>query len=144
MSVYEEVYGDLKDMNTYCKTLRVASELSYLIHCMKDKKVYDEEVLGRLVACRNSLWEEENKKNESSWHTGTPTEEGDYWIAFFYDNKYRYGKATYLKNKPSNMIDVFWDGEGFYSIGGLNMRFQDNEEHPIAWMPLIPYKEKCK
>lgn len=65
MSVYEEVYGNLKDMNTYCKTLRVALELSYLIHCMKDKKVGDEEVLGRLVACRNSLWEEENKVKES-------------------------------------------------------------------------------
>lgn len=57
MTLYEEIYKDIVNLSPEGKCNRVASELSFLIHCMKDKKVGDEYVLDRLCACRNAMWD---------------------------------------------------------------------------------------
>ena len=50
-----DLYDYIKQGSYFIKLNRIASELSFLIHCEKEKKIKD--VLGRLVAMRNAIWD---------------------------------------------------------------------------------------
>ena len=53
-SLYDEI---TKAPSDYVKLLRIATQLSELIHCYKGKKVGDPFVLGLLCAMRNAIWD---------------------------------------------------------------------------------------
>lgn len=58
---YEELYNELIGLSPESKLNWIATELSMMIHCMKDKRVGDMDVLDRLCACRNAVWDSERK-----------------------------------------------------------------------------------
>ena len=62
----------------------------------------------------------------SPWHTGTPTEAGDYYIAFryFIGADVEYGWAS-------------WDGKGW----DINFMGWDFSNKILAWHKIEPYKE---
>ena len=66
MTLYEEIYNDIVKLSPEMKCVRVASELSFLIHCEKDKKVGDHNVLARLCACRNAMWDDNQTLEENT------------------------------------------------------------------------------
>jgi len=53
-SLYDEL---IKAPSDDVRLMRIATQLSELIHCYKDKKVGDSFVLGILCAMRNAIWE---------------------------------------------------------------------------------------
>lgn len=55
---YYEKYEYFKKGSDYSVMLKVASELSMLIHCEKNRKVGD--VIDSLCAMRNALWDRED------------------------------------------------------------------------------------
>ena len=60
------------------------------------------------------------------WHTGTPTEEGDYICAFRQsDDSIEYGWCE-------------WDGNGF----DILCDYDPLVTPIVAWMPIPPYKDK--
>lgn len=64
--------------------------------------------------------------DENPWHTGTPTEEGDYLVAFrMSDNSVEYGWCNWNNGAWDILCDYDPDT---YTI--------------VAWMPIPPYKEK--
>lgn len=80
--------------------------------------------------CDNGVWVE---KNSSPWHTGTPTEEGDYlcWV------KGPFGIKHGLYYNRCKYKDGNWFDDEVTSYNLKNMCFQ-----VIAWQKVEPYKEK--
>ena len=68
------------------------------------------------------------------WHTGTPTEEGWYLVAYecVYECKYK-GKLEY------HTMHIFENELGYKDIRG---RGSDDVWKMLAWMPITPYEEK--
>lgn len=53
---FDELYETILNEYPEASLLRIATELSSLIHCYKDKKVEDEYVLTALCTIRNAIW----------------------------------------------------------------------------------------
>jgi len=70
---------------------------------------------------------EREKKASNNWHTGTPTEEGDYLVAFrMSDNSVEYGWC----NWNNGAWDILCDFDPTNGSCGM-----------VAWMPITPYEE---
>ena len=75
----QNLYQELVGCSSFSKLQRIASQLSELIHCYKDKKVGDEFILSLLYAMRNAIWDSKDL-DDNIWHTGLPTENGRYLV----------------------------------------------------------------
>lgn len=83
--------------------------------------------------CDEGAWVE---KNPSPWHTGTPTEDGWYLVAYecVYDCKNK-GKIEYFT------LNIITDEDGYKDYRG---RASDDVWKAVAWQKIEQYKEKEK
>ena len=68
----------------------------------------------------------------SPWHTGTPTEEGWYLVAYQHKNKMTYRAVRFFREKCLDM--EFLDSEG-----GI---YYPDIWKAVAWQKIEPYKEE--
>ena len=78
----------------------------------------------------------QENKPQSNWHTGIPTEEGWYLVAYecVYDCKNK-GKIEYFT------LNIITDEDGFRDYRG---RASDDVWKAVAWQKIELYKEKEK
>lgn len=64
------------------------------------------------------------------WHTGTPTENGDYWVAFRWglDNEIMHDMASHVLYGATAFVNGNWRIDFPYVV--------------VAWQKIEPYKEK--
>ena len=68
--------------------------------------------------------------DDIDWHTGTPTEEGEYFVAFRWglDNKIMHDMAVHIQYGATEFFNGNWKIEFPYVV--------------LAWIPIEPYKEE--
>ena len=68
----------------------------------------------------------------SPWHTGTPTEDGDYWVAFRWglDNEIMHEMASVIQYGATAFVNGNWRIDYPYVV--------------VAWQKIEPYKENDK
>lgn len=81
-----------------------------------------------------------DKKTSPPWHTGTPTESGEYLVCIRYD----FGKEGYT---TANYVEPYNPHTGWYNLKPPSEIDAEKwcKEHGIevlAWQKIEPYKEK--
>ena len=127
----KNLYEDIVNCSSFAKLQAIATQLSELIHCHKHRKVGDGYVLSILCAMRNAIWDSEDSNN-SYWHTGTPTEEGWYLVAYQHKDKITYRAVRFFIEKGLDM--EFLDSEG-----GI---YYPDIWKAVAWQKIEPYEEE--
>ena len=82
---------------------------------------------------------EKEKKKDSPWHTGTPTESGEYLVCIRYD----FGKEGYT---TANYVEPYNPHTGWYNLKPPSVEdghewCKKNGIEVVAWQKIVPYKE---
>lgn len=121
----------------YCRMNRVECRYADMNGYCDSTACHNMNVVGNIIPKErpenigdSSIW----VKPHGNWHTGTPTEEGWYLVAYecVYDCKNK-GKIEYFT------LNIITDEDGYKDYRG---RASDDVWKAVAWQKIEPYKEK--